>query len=104
MFVRLLERPPQKSQAKICYIQTAGSTILNGTLAATTLVDLQGGSLSGTGTVNGNLQNEASILIGTSTTAGTLTITGNYTQIATGSLTIKVGGPNAGTDFDRLVV
>jgi hypothetical protein len=54
--------------------------------------------------VNGNLQNEASILVGTPTTAGTLTITGNYTQSATGNLTLKIGGPNPGVDFDQFVV
>jgi hypothetical protein len=33
-----------------------------------------------------------------------LTVTGNYTQTAAGSLTLKVGGYNPGTDFDQLVV
>ena len=65
---------------------------------------MQGGTLSGIGTIIGNLQNEASILIGTDSIAGRLTVTGSYTQSSAGSLTIKVGGPNAGTDFDQLVV
>jgi hypothetical protein len=86
------------------FIQTAGTTTLNGSLTAPTLVDIQGGALSGTGTVNGNLQNEASIIVGSATTAGTLTVTGNYTQSATGNLTLKVGGLNPGIDFDQFVV
>lgn len=67
-------------------------------------MDVQGGTLIGTGTIIGNLQNKASILIGSDTTAGTLTVSGDYTQSATGNLTLKVGGPGAGTDFDQLVV
>jgi hypothetical protein len=86
------------------YLQTAGVTMLDGTLTAPTLADVQGGTLSGTGTLIGDLQNEASILIGTATTAGTFTVTGAYTQSASGNLTIKVGGPNPGVDFDQFVV
>jgi hypothetical protein len=83
---------------------TDGSTILDGTLTAPTLVDLEGGTLSGTGTVNGELQNAAFVLVGTPTAAGTLSVTGSYVQTSSGSLTIKVGGPNPGSDFDQLVV
>jgi fibronectin-binding autotransporter adhesin len=86
------------------FIQTGGSTTLEGTLTAPTLVDVQGGTLIGTGTITGNLQNEASILIGSDTTAGTLTVTGDFSQSSTGNLTVKVGGPGASTDFDQLVV
>jgi hypothetical protein len=86
------------------YLQTEGTTTLDGTLTAPTLADVLGGTLSGTGTLIGDLQNEASILIGTATTAGTLTVTGAYTQSASGNLTIKVGGPNPGVDFDQFVV
>jgi formylmethanofuran dehydrogenase subunit C len=85
------------------YIQTDGSTTLNGTLAATT-TNLQGGVLSGTGTVSGDLLNAASVIIGNDYTAGTLTVSGNYTQSSSGNLTVKVGGPNAGADFDQLVI
>jgi hypothetical protein len=86
------------------YLQTAGATMLDGTLTAPTLTDVQGGTLSGTGTIIGDLHNEASILIGTATAAGTFTVTGTYTQSASGNLTIKVGGPNPGADFDQFVV
>jgi hypothetical protein len=34
----------------------------------------------------------------------TLVITGDYTQTANGVLNIELGGPNAGTDYDQLVV
>jgi hypothetical protein len=83
------------------YLQTAGSTTLNGALTAPTLFDLEGGTLSGSGTVNGSLQNAASVLIGDATTTGTLTITGDYTQTSAGSLTVKLGGAGAS---DQLVI
>jgi hypothetical protein len=85
------------------YTQTDGSTTVSGTLAATT-VDLEGGLLRGTGTLDGSVVNAARIQVGDDTTVGTLTITGDYTQTAGGTLAVKVGGYVAGTDFDQLVV
>jgi hypothetical protein len=87
------------------YLQTAGFTILNGgTLGAGVLVDLEGGILSGSGTIAASLQNAAEIDIGTIEAAGSLTIAGDYTQTSTGMLTLKIGGYNPGTDFDQLNV
>lgn len=64
-----------------------------------------GGVLEGSGTVQASVNNlGSSVRPGGSGAAGTLTITGNYTQSSVASLAIEVGGPAAGTQHDRLVV
>jgi hypothetical protein len=87
------------------YTQTAGTTNLTSgtTLGSTTGVNIDAGILSGIGTVSGNLTNKGSVRPGGTGTAGTITVTGNYTQTATGSLNIELGGTGAGT-FDKLAV
>ena len=52
----------------------------------------------------GDLMNAAEVDSGGIGAAGTLTVTGNYTQTAAGVLNIEIGGYNAGTDFDQLNV
>jgi hypothetical protein len=87
------------------YTQTAGSTQLNGgQLSATGLVDLEGGVLGGSGTVQANVLNNAEVDVGQPGSPGLLTIVGDYTQTAGGVLVVEIGGPNAGTDFDQLAV
>jgi hypothetical protein len=87
------------------YTQTGGSTTLaGGTLTAAGLVDVQGGVLAGSGTINASVRNDARLLIGDSATAGALAINGDYTQTADGTLTVKVGGYSPGSDFDQLIV
>lgn len=82
------------------YTQTAGSTTLtSGTLSASGGVDIQGGSLNGTGTVGANVSNAGQVNPGGS--AGILNVTGNYTQSASGVLNIEIGGLNAGSEHDR---
>jgi hypothetical protein len=106
-----------------------GTTLAGGTLAAGT-VTLNGGSLDGVGTVAGNVINGtvpsapvsaskgkvgfdsgagttpvAVVNPGSaSTSTGFLTIQGNYTQTATGALSLFLGGTTAGTGYDQLVV
>jgi len=83
------------------YLQTAGETSLaGGTLTANT-VSIQGGVLSGFGTVSGNLINAALVDIGAPT--GTLQVTGTYQQTAAGTLKVGLGGTAAG-QFDRLQI
>jgi hypothetical protein len=83
--------------------QTAGSTSLaGGMLTVTGMVNVQGGNLIGSGSIIGNVRNAGRVSPGASNAAGLLTITGNYTQTAAGILDIKIGGPNAGTDFDQV--
>ncbi len=86
------------------YTQTGGTTVLNsGTLGTTgNQIEIEGGSLSGTGTVDGNLTNAALINLGSN--PGTLTVEGNYSQTSAGILFLKVGGAVAGSLFDQVDV
>ena len=89
------------------FTQSGGSTALaGGTLTSTTsTVTLTGGLLGGTGTVKGNVSNTGvPISPGATGSVGTLTIQGNYTQGAGGSLNVAIGGPGAGVGYDQLVV
>jgi hypothetical protein len=88
------------------YTQTGGSTILQaGTLTASSGVSIQGGSLSGPGTINADVVN-AGLLNpgGTSGGTGLLTINGNYTQTAMGILHIGLAGTTADSQYDQLAV
>jgi hypothetical protein len=78
------------------YIQSGGTTILDGTLQAGTVV-LNGGSLSGTGTLAGNLTNAGSVEPGDA--PGVLTIDGNYVQDGSGVLNIEIDSASL---FDSL--
>jgi hypothetical protein len=83
------------------FTQTAGSTILNGgNISISTTLNIQGGSLSGAGTIAGNVSSGGSVRPGAS--PGIINITGNYTQTSTGALDIEIGGLAAGTQFDQL--
>ena len=83
------------------YLQTAGETrLVGGTLTAST-VSIQGGVLSGFGTVSGNLINAALVDLGAPT--GTLQVTGTYQQTTAGTLKVGLGGLAAG-QFDRLQI
>jgi RTX calcium-binding nonapeptide repeat (4 copies) len=88
------------------YTQTAGSTVLAATtsvLDPAGIADIQGGSLSGLGTVLGNVQNAGQAAPGLS--PGIILVTGDYNQAAAGALNIEIGGTNAVTpEFDQLVV
>ena len=83
------------------YTQTAGQTVNNGILTAS--VDVQGGSLSGTGIINGqvSLGTGATLSPGTATTFGTLTINGNLE--GSGDLLFHIGGTGVG-QFDVLAI
>ncbi|MCG8407599.1 MAG: hypothetical protein MI923_20575 [Phycisphaerales bacterium] len=84
------------------YTQTAGSTTVDGTLSATGIVDIQGGVLTGDGTVEDDVTNAGSVQPGAS--AGVFTIDAGYTQDAAGDLSIEIGGLTPGTEHDRLDV
>jgi len=95
------------------YTQTAGTTSLAGGGATTSngatppvyyTFDIQGGSLTGSGTIDAPVTAEGTVAPGASTSAGTLTITQTYTQSATGKLAVALGGVQAGTQYDALVV
>jgi hypothetical protein len=88
------------------YLQTSGATVLSpeATLTAADGAFILGGTLSGIGTVRAAVFNAGRIEVGTPDTVGTLTIDGDYTQTASGSLVIRFGGATPGSDFDQLVV
>jgi hypothetical protein len=86
------------------YVQTAGMTrLIGGNLNNFSLtVNIQGGILEGAGTITGNLSNAGTIRPGSS--AGCLSVSGNYTQTASGSLEVEIGGPSACSTFDQLQI
>lgn len=94
------------------YIQTGGFTnLLGGNLSSTqfngtrSTIDIQGGTVTGIGTINADLDNNGRIQPGqTAGVPGVLAISGNYTQTANGKLDIEIGGPAAGTQYDQLQV
>ena len=94
------------------YNQTAGTTTVDGTLSAGTTgsASVTGGTILGAGTVKGNLSvgnasgTVATVNVGNSGVAGLLSITGKYTQLATGTMTGFINGTAAGTGFSQLKV
>ncbi|MGB4802655.1 MAG: hypothetical protein WBV59_08355, partial [Anaerolineae bacterium] len=103
------------------YVQTAGVTYLSGgNIISWGPVDIQGGTLSGWGTIGSSVSNAGTIEVGGVDAPGTLTITsvllahyppdppiyvpgGNYNQTATGALNIELGGTTLGTQYDQLI-
>ena len=94
------------------YLQTAGQTTLDGTItgAGGGLVTVTGGTILGAGTVKGTLSagnatgNAVTVNVGDSGLAGLLSITGKYTQLATGNLTGTINGTTAGTGYSQMKV
>jgi hypothetical protein len=85
------------------YTQTAGTTNLYAATLTAVGVNFQGGTVFASGTINGNVTNAGQLTLGGPFTPGVLTVNGNYTQAAAGTLVLKVGGP-AVTQFDQLHV
>lgn len=82
------------------YVQNSGSTYLYGMLTAS-LVDIEGGSLFGTGgTISGSLKNAATVNPGD---PGPLNVTGDYTQTAGGNLILDIAGATP-TTYDNLAI
>jgi uncharacterized repeat protein (TIGR01451 family) len=73
---------------------SAGGTTVAG------LLDIQGGVLNGTGTINADVNNAGAINPGLS--PGLISISGNYTQSSGGSLNVEIGGLIPGSDFDQI--
>ncbi len=74
----------------------------DGSLTAGTLQIATGSRLFGVGTIHGNVTNSGEVDPGDS--AGLLTITGNYTQTASGLLNLEIDGLTAGSLFDQLSI
>ncbi len=85
------------------FVQNDGHTYVYGTMNSAPVVQLAGGTLLGTGTINGDVNNSFGIVqpgaqpaqVG-GTIPGTLTINGNYTQGSNGLLDIELLGNNPG--------
>ena len=84
------------------YVQTAGTTTVEGELAVSGGIDLQGGTLEGTGLVDADVLNSGGI-VGPGVSPGTLLIDGDYEQDAAAHMRIELGGTGEGA-FDLLDV
>jgi hypothetical protein len=81
---------------------TVGQFTFSGTTTPSPIM-LAGGTLSGTGTVAGPLTNSGGT-VAPGDAPGRLTVAGNYTQEAGGTLAIGIAGPTPGSGFDQLLV
>ena len=89
------------------YTQTAGSTTVGGTLTSSSLgiVAVDGGTLTGAGTVGDNLVDDSTLDPGTSAAkTGRLTVADTYTQDSGGTLNIEINGATAVTKYDQLKI
>jgi hypothetical protein len=88
------------------FTESAGSTELEtGVLTSTEkMVSISGGSLSGSGTINGDVTDGGEIDPGGVGAAGLLTIKGSFTVTSTGALGIDLGGASPVTGYDQLAV
>jgi len=86
---------------------TGGKIFLDGgnlSTGAQTIL-LSDGTITGTGAITGTVNNQFGYLSpGGEYAAGTITITGTYTQGGGGTYLFDLGGPNAGAGYDQLVV
>ena len=73
------------------YAQSGGVTLIDGKLNNAGAYNLTGGTLKGTGTVTGGVDNTGGI-VAPGDPPGTLNITGIYTQGSGGTLDIGLGG------------
>ncbi len=85
------------------YTQTAGSTVLNGgALESATAMDIQGGTLTGAGTITAPSVNSSG-LVSPGLSPGTLAASGGYVQSSSGSFDVEASGTGC-TANDLLVV
>ena len=84
--------------------QTGGIMDLNGgDISSGNDIVLDGGSLTGSGTIMGTVRNNSGTVV-PGHSPGTISISGNYSQGASGTLNLEIGGRTAGTQFDQLAV
>jgi hypothetical protein len=81
------------------FVQTAGSTILDGGNVSGPLL-IQGGVLTGAGTVFGSVSNQGQVSPGQP--VGLIDVQGAYTQSAPGSLAVRLDGLSAGSQYSQL--
>jgi PKD repeat protein len=86
------------------YLQTSGFTVLTGgVISASVPLNIQGGSLIGSGTIVGSLTNNGTASPGFSG-AGTLSVSGNLTCQPSSVIKVKLGGTTQGTGYDFISV
>ncbi len=83
--------------------QTAGVTTIDGGILTIERIQLEGGTLRGSGTLYG-LVNGGTLAPGIGSTTGRITIEGFYTQTASGTLDVELAGTTAGSEYDQLVI
>lgn len=81
----------------------AAGGVLQGGGVVQPAATLTGGVLRGSGQVTGHVTNTSGT-VEPGSSPGTLTVTGNYTQGASGTLQTEIAGTTPGTQFDRLQV
>jgi len=86
------------------YTQTAGITALSGGTISGGSISINGGALTGSGTINANVNSGGQVIPGGAGAAGLLTINGTYTQTDSGSLNVDLGGTTAGSQYGQLAV
>jgi hypothetical protein len=86
------------------YTQSGGTTNLDGTTLAAHNVLVSSGIFSGLGTIQGNVSNAGTLIVGGTGTTGLLSISGNYEQTSAGTLDMEIGGNTAGIQFDKLAI
>jgi len=92
-----------KFSANDPYTQYSGITRLHGgSLASSSPMRIMGGILKGNGLISGSVVNSGILSPGES--PGQIIIAGDYTQTDDGILEIDLGGTNAITGFDQLIV
>ena len=82
------------------YIQTAGQTVNNGSFSQES-IQINGGSLSGTGTITGDVTIGSMGIVSPGNSPGILIISGNFHS--SGSLISEIAGTGAG-QYDALVI
>jgi hypothetical protein len=85
------------------YTQTAGTTVVNGSLVATT-IDIQAGILSGSGTLIGPVTVGPTATVSPGNSTAKLTIDGTLTFDATSTVEIEINGSMADTQYDVLEI
>ncbi len=88
------------------YHQTGGTLQLDNTTATAGVngFTFDGGTVTGNGTLVGNVTNNASLTIGSTNGGGSgVTITGNYAQFISSTLNVNIGGNSAGA-FGMLTI
>jgi hypothetical protein len=86
------------------YTQTAGTTIVDGTLTAPSGTTIQLGTVFGKGKIASSVVSSGSFTAGDSATSTGKLSPSTYTQHASGSLNIGIGGLAAGTQYGQLAV